>query len=234
MKDTRSLVDLVCMNPNKEEEAWAWFCIGAELQKIGRNYRSTKKFGEAVSSTPLSHLPASDRSDARWMFQNWKDVLNWLEVESGLPVEDPFLMLSNLNHSHPSAIRRKVRLLKENIINDVATNGELKEVGRIAFERAWKASGTEMEISNPSFEGGEGIWYLVEAYDPFSGSGSAKYLFDWEEVLSLIQDPKQADWLHRRVEEWIVEEQGYDKSNNGEMIMDDKGRFHFRSDLKDY
>ena len=129
---------------------------------------------EAVSSTPLSHLPASDRSDARWMFQNWKDVLNWLEVESGLPVEDPFLMLSNLNHSHPSAIRRKVRLLKENIINDVATNGEVKEVGRIAFERAWKASGTEMEISNPSFEGGEGIWYLVEAYDPFSGSGSAK------------------------------------------------------------
>ena len=234
MKNTRLLVDLVRMNPNKEEESWAWFCIGAELQKIGRDYKSTKKFGEAISGTPLSLLPASDRSDARWMFQNWKDVLAWIEAESELPLNDPFLMLGRLNHSHPSAIRRRVRLWKESVTKNTAISDDLIEVGRIAFEQAWRASRTEIEISNPSPEGIEGIRYIVKIYDPFSGTGKASYLFDWEEVLALVQDPKQSDWLHRRVEEWIVEEQGYSSSNDGELIMDDEGRVHFRSDLGGY
>lgn len=190
MKDTRLLVDVVRTNPNKEEEAWAWFCIGAELQKIGRKHKSTKRFGEAISSTPLSLLPASDRSDARWIFQNWKDVVGWIESESEIPVDDPFLMLGNLKHSHPSAIRRKVRLWKEGVTKDTSTSDELIEVGRIAFEQAWKASGTEIEISNPLFEGNEGIRYKVGMYDPFSGTGKASYLFDWEEILDLVKNPK--------------------------------------------
>lgn len=71
----KSAVEQITSNPNKEDEAWAWFCVGAELQRIGRSIKSSKIFGQEVQSTSMAMLPASDRSDARWMFQNWKIVL---------------------------------------------------------------------------------------------------------------------------------------------------------------
>lgn len=104
-----SAVEQVKSNPNKEDEVWAWFHIGAELQKIGRLIKSSKVFGKEVKKTSMGDLPSSDRSDARWMFQNWKTVLQWIEFKVGRAADDPFRMLAELNHSHPSAIRRQVR-----------------------------------------------------------------------------------------------------------------------------
>lgn len=34
-------------NPRKEDEAWQWFCIGDELQRLGRDIKSSKVFGHA-------------------------------------------------------------------------------------------------------------------------------------------------------------------------------------------
>jgi hypothetical protein len=109
-QEIHSAVDQVVSSPDKEDEAWAWFCIGAEFQRIGRNIKSSKNLGQEVKKSRLGTLPSSDRSDARWMFQNWKTVLEWLEEKTGRTPDDPFRMLADINHSHPSAIRRQIRL----------------------------------------------------------------------------------------------------------------------------
>lgn len=108
-EDVYGYVEKITAKQSKENDVRAWFLIGCELERLGRDYKSTKLFGEHLKETAFRDMPSSDRSDARWMFNHWRDVLDWLESEIGEAPSDPFRMISELNQSHPSAIRRKVR-----------------------------------------------------------------------------------------------------------------------------
>ena len=99
----------ILTKPEKEITTRDWFFIGSELSRIRRDYKSSKLFGQHIATTDLGKLPASDRSDAKWLFENWVHVLEWLECNSAGANSDPFLELSQLGFSHPSTIRRKLR-----------------------------------------------------------------------------------------------------------------------------
>lgn len=98
---------------DKETIVQNWFFVGSELRKIKRNFRSTKLFGQEVAKTTLSAVAPHDRSVAIWMFEHWRDVLDWLEAETTQPPIDPFKQLASLNASHPAHIKRRVLKWKE-------------------------------------------------------------------------------------------------------------------------
>lgn len=225
-----SAVEQVKSNPDKEDEAWAWFCIGAELQRLGRKIKSSKLLGQEVKKSKLADLPSSDRSDARWMFQNWKVVLEWLEEKTGCDADDPFRMLADLNHSHPSAIRRQIRAwLQERVVPVSIDDGVILAI-RAAFEVAWKRSTSSIELANPSLSGEAGIEYLAELYDPFLGTTRARYLFSWSEIADVIRDPSDTHSLHETVSEWICEDG--ELEGEGELVLDADSRVHFRRDVE--
>ena len=94
---------------DKEMIARNWFFVGSELRKIRREFASTKLFGQHIRTTPFAAIENHDRSNALWMFENWREVLDWLEYEIGQPASDPFFTLASLNASHPAHIKRQVR-----------------------------------------------------------------------------------------------------------------------------
>ncbi len=107
-------------------------------------------------------------------------------------------------------------------------NNALAEATRAAFEAAWARSRSSIEISKPSIEE-EGIEYLAELYDPFSGTVRGRYIFCWEEITDVIRNPSDISCIHESVSEWISVEG--ETVGGGELMMDDDGRVHFRSDL---
>lgn len=226
---TQSLVQQISAKPDKENEVRAWFLIGAELQKIGRNIKSPRLFGQTIKETEMKDLPGPDRSDARWMYQNWKDVLAWIELETGRPADDPFRMLSELNHSHPSAIRRQVREKVIRAPGSTSLATELAGAVRIAFEEAWKRSSSAIELSQPFVDEEEGIDYQAELYDPFAGTTRGRYSFSWSEIADVISNPNDVSALHEEISMWIVETG--ESEQDSELEVDDDGRVHFISDL---
>lgn len=230
-QSVQSAVDQVNSNANKEDEVWAWFSIGAELQRLGRHISSSKIFGKKLQTTAMKGLPASDRSDARWIFQNWKSVLEWIEARTGAAADDPFRALADLNHSHPSAIRRQVRAWLKDNTKPREIHQDLVLATQVAFETAWKRSSTNVELSQPSIDNNEGIDYLAESYDPFCGTTSARYHFGWSEIAEFIKDPIDNGGLVKSVEEWVVFEG--EIGCGGELVADTDGRVHFCSDLEE-
>ena len=102
-------------NLDKESIARNWFFVGSELKRIRRGIPSSKVFGQRVAASEFASIPNHDRSFAIWMFEHWRDVLDWLEVETGLAPEDPFRQLASLNASHPAHIRRQVLAWKKTL-----------------------------------------------------------------------------------------------------------------------
>lgn len=232
-KGIYSAVAQVKSNPDKEDEVRAWYDIGAELQKIGRSIKSSKIYGKEVRKSPMGDLPSSDRSDARWMFQNWKTVLQWIEFKTGRAADDPYRMLADLNQSHPSAIRRLIRGWNDEPKESICVDRECVAAVQAAFETAIKDSGTSLEISEPSIEeGGEGIEYLAHVYDPFSGGAKGRHVFRWSDIADVIRDPRSGSSLADDVWIWM-DEMGIGPDGNAELTMDDDGRVHFREDLED-
>lgn len=229
-KVIHSAVEQVKSNPNKEDEVWAWFRIGAELQGIGRLIKSSKIFGKEVKKTPMGDLPSSDRSDARWMFQNWKTVLQWIEFKAGRAADDPFRMLADLNHSHPSAIRRQVKVWSDQPDEAILVDRECVEAVQAAFATAVKGAGT-MKISEPSVDG-DGIEYLTQVYDPFSGSAEGRYLFRWPDIADAIKNPSNVSALTDDIWAWM-DEMGFEADGDSELTTDNYGRVHFRESLVD-
>ncbi len=226
MKDA---VRLVSSTADKEGQAWAWYCIGRELQRVGRDIKSPKIFGQVVQKTEMAKLPPSDRSDAKWMFQNWKTILEWLEAKYGCQAFDPFLMLSGLNQSHPSAVRRLIRAWLTEHADATRVPADLAAAVQGAFEWAWKRSESTLELSRPSFDDESGIEFLAEQYDPFAGTAFGRYLFSWSDMAAVINDPTNVRGLHESVAEWILD-MG-ESTSQAELAVDGSGRVHFVSDL---
>jgi hypothetical protein len=95
-------------NLDKESIARNWFFVGHALSRIKRSNPSTKIFGQVIGQSEFADIQNHDRSYSIWMYQNWRDVLNWIEAETGTPPADPFHQLSRMNASHPAHIKRKV------------------------------------------------------------------------------------------------------------------------------
>lgn len=232
-KGIYSAVEQIKSNPDKEDEVRAWYDVGAELQKIGRYTNSSKIFGEEVRRTPMGDLPSSDRSDARWMFQNWKTVLQWIEFKSGHAANDPFRTLADLNYSHPSAIRRMIRGWNDESNETVSVDRECVAALQAAFESAIKRSGATLEISEPSIdEDGEGIEYLTQVYDPFTGGAKGRYLFGWSDISNVIRNPRDGSLIADDVWIWL-DEMGVEPDGNSELTTDTDGRVHFRDAFED-
>jgi hypothetical protein len=100
-------------NLDKESIARNWFFVGVELKRIKRSYPSTKLFGQYIAKTDFAVIANHDRSVAIWMFENWRDVFDWLEAATGSRPSDPFAQLAALNASHPAHIKRRVTAWKE-------------------------------------------------------------------------------------------------------------------------
>ena len=111
MKETLAHEPLsrILAKPEKEITARDWFFIGSELSRMGRSFKSTKLFGQYIALTELGKLPPSDRSDARWIYENWHVVLKWIEAQVAGGESEPFAALAKISLSHPSSIRHGVR-----------------------------------------------------------------------------------------------------------------------------
>lgn len=104
------------------------------------------------------------------------------------------------------------------------------EISRIGFELAWKLSTSSIELSSPTINA-DGIEYRAELFDPLSGTIVGKYSFTWDEIEEVVKHPKDASWIHEAVSEHIsFEGEAFGES---ELVVDDDGRVHFRSDLED-
>jgi hypothetical protein len=90
-----------------------WFFVGAELAKLKKGYPSTKLFGQAIAKTDFASIENHDRSTAIWMFENWRDILNWVEVLSERAPSDPFGYLGSRNCSHPAHIKRQFKVWQQ-------------------------------------------------------------------------------------------------------------------------
>ena len=94
---------------DKETIVRNWFFVGHSLSRIKRSHPSPKLFGQEIKLSEFALIPNHDRSSAIWLYEHWKDVLNWLEASTGGSIAHPFGHLASINASHPAHIKRKVR-----------------------------------------------------------------------------------------------------------------------------
>jgi hypothetical protein len=82
---------------DKESIVQTWFFVGSKSKRMRRPFVSTKLFGRCVAKSELSCIKNQDRSVVLWRFENWREVLDWLEDKIGSPPTDPFEQLARLN-----------------------------------------------------------------------------------------------------------------------------------------
>lgn len=58
-----------------------------------------------------------------------------------------------------------------------------------------------------------------------------RYRFSWDEIEEVMKDPHDVSWIHEGVSEEISSES--EVSGGGELVVDNDGRVHFRSDIED-